>query len=142
MAKPPEEHPFGIRLEWWAEGRVAVISTEGRMEQEAIDAWADLVLRVLREWPPGERAFVLFNNTGQHQGFTPYAIARTRRLYQEAPPALSGCAAIVLRPTWLMSHLRFVLQLEANRVSGRLRQRFFTSVDDAYAWLCIQIEQP
>lgn len=139
MSRPNEDHPYGIQLTWAADDHIAIISTEGTMEIAAIDTWAELTLRVLREWPRERKALVLFNNTGEKQAYTPYAVARTRRLYAEAPTDLYGSAAIVLRPGHLFYHLRHILQIEALRVNHRLTQRFFTSADEAYAWLLEQL---
>lgn len=133
--KPGETFDYGITLNWTDDNRTAIIATEGNMSRTAVDIWAELTMRVAREWAPGQKLSVLFDMTGPQQSYTPYAAKRTMDVYKATPPTLAGDIAIVMRNTVVVRLLMLLVRREGRPFEKRLNQRFFTDIDVAHEWL-------
>lgn len=140
--RPSELFDYGVRLDWLDDNRIAVIKTEGRMARAAIDTWADLTIRVIREWEAGQKLVIMFDLTGPDQSYSPYVAKRTIDVYRSAPPHLFGDIAIVLRQSIVVQLLTILAQREGRSLGGRATQRFFTDTDAALSWLRSRLETP
>lgn len=133
--KPRETFNYGISLDWSDDNRIAIIATEGNMARAAVDTWAELTMRVARDWTPGQKLSALFDMTGPKQGYTPYAAKRTIDVYRATPPQVTGDVAIVMRNTVVVRLLILLIQREGRALEKRLNQRFFTDLNVAHDWL-------
>jgi hypothetical protein len=131
----PEYCNYGIRLEWSPDKRIAIISTEGDMSREAVDTWAELTIRTIGRFTPGQVGYLLFNMTGPKQGYTPYAAKRTLDVYRAIPTYARGYAAIVMRDTLLIRMMTALLRREIHLLRGGIVQKFFLDTDEAEGWL-------
>lgn len=134
-SRQPEYCSYGIQLEWSDDDRIAIFSTEGDMSREAVDIWAELTIRTIQSYPPGQMGYLLFNMTGPKQGYTPYAAKRTLDVYRAVPPHARGFAAIVMHDTMLIRMMMAMLRREIHLIRGGIAQKFFVSMDEAQQWL-------
>jgi hypothetical protein len=134
--------PYGVTLKWSDDDRIATVATEGNMARPAVDTWADLTIRVVREWTPGQHLSILFNLTGPKQGYSPYVTKRTIDVYRSAPSGLTGDVAIVMQNTIVVRLLMILVQREGQIVGGRITQRFFLDLQEAHEWLRSRLPAP
>ncbi|MFW5696466.1 MAG: hypothetical protein ACOCXR_01630 [Phototrophicaceae bacterium] len=134
-----ETFDYGISRYWIADGRIAVIATEGNMRREAIDSWAEATLGLMDIWPEGQPYAHIQKLDAPGQGFTQYSRQRTQELIARLPSDRPCYTAVVLADAFINRVFGFFLRTV--RHNGKQQQeRVFFTLDEAQAWLLEKLD--
>ncbi len=97
-----EDFGYGVTLHWMGNGQIAVIETQGDMSREAIDVWADLVIRLLHQGQSDDSIFMLQDLSHKNQGVTPYGMKRNKDIQRHLSRRGAVYMAIVFRNPMLV----------------------------------------
>lgn len=127
-----EHYDFGITREWIDEGHIVVITTQGDMRRDAIDAWVNVSLDTLSLWQVDRPILVIQNLSSKMQGFTPYARKRSEDILAQLSDR--PCyTALILPNTFIFRVIGFFVGRQ--RVDKHQENRVFTNVEEGLAWL-------
>lgn len=119
----------GLTFEWIFEGRGIMFKAQ-HSSHELVDAWANKVIEVSRNWPRDRRLFILNDFSGPACVTTPYSQQKNRELIG-MHPYLQTYVAVVVRQNLTMQLSRLFV-----RALSRQRPIFLSfSQDEAMAWL-------
>lgn len=138
--KPPEQYPFGISRVWEYNNRLAIIRSSGDMSRPAIDTWAEVCLRTLDEWPPGQPVFVYQDLSHPNQRQTIYATSVVRQMLGQIARDKRIFVAIALKDTLTNRFYSMILRA-FSAANPNFTYTFTTSTDDAYAWIVQRLQQ-
>lgn len=132
--RPAEIYTHGIRRAWLDGNRVALIITSGEASRAATDAWADLMIATLHEWPKQQPVMVIQDLSHPAQTFTPYCRRRLDDIYDALRGDQSMYNAFVTGGGLVNSMISFMLRFQRSSATN-LTERVFSTQEDAYSWL-------
>lgn len=135
MSQLIENYPFGITFEWRYEKRLAIVQTQGDMSNEAVDIWAELLMKVLKEMPEEGAFFFIDDLSHPNQGITPHAMKRGREVLSATPRTRKGVYFAVVLANSFVNRMTSVLMKQFLSWNSNITYGMFTSRADADKWV-------
>ncbi|MCL4253200.1 MAG: hypothetical protein KJ043_05410 [Anaerolineae bacterium] len=85
MPQIVENYDYGVTREWRYNRRLVIIQTQGSNLNEAVDVWAELVIKTLKEIPEEGAFFLIDDLSHPNTNLTPYGAKRSREVLGSAP---------------------------------------------------------
>lgn len=134
-----ENYDFGVIRAWLDDYQICYIQTDGCMQRDGVDTWADLIIATIEAWPTERPIVMLQNLTHPNQGFTPYSRYRGLDILSSVPPNHIAICAIVMQKSLINRFLGFLFN-SMNFRNG-ISIRIFTDNDEALTWLRTEIQE-
>jgi hypothetical protein len=136
-----ENFEYGITREWLHNKCIAVIRTQGVMSRAAIDCWAEVNIKTIREWS-GDGPIALLNDlSSKRQGVTPYGMKRSEDVFNTIPPNCMSFDATVFTNPIMVSLANLFLQRLPNN-HHHVVTHIFSTYGKALSWLEEKIQVP
>lgn len=118
-----EIHPAVIR-EWLHDDHI-VAYTLGDVAREAIDAWAEAVIDLQRQWPD-DRSYLALYDVSSIPALTPYARKRAEDIASNAAQMeIEGRYAVVLKRSIISMIIRLFMQRDLTERNRHFERRLF-----------------
>lgn len=141
MTHPIENYPYGITLEWRHGKQLAIIQTQGDMSNEAVDVWADLLIKVLREMPEEGSFFFIDDLSHPNQSITPHAMQRAREILGVIPRTRRGVYFAIVLANSFVNRMGAVLMKQFLSWNSNVVYGMFTSRADADQWIMEKMQE-
>jgi hypothetical protein len=131
---------YGMTRRWVDDDQIAIVKTQGDMSHAAIDAWADMLIEMLTDWPAGQDIAFLHDLRAPAQGLSPYARRRVMDILAAIPDDRPTYTAILLPHTFVN---RIIMMFVRTRPFRQKQHdvRVFNTQEDALAWLRERLHQ-
>ncbi len=120
-----------VTFEWILDGRACLMALAD-MKRETVDAWADKIAAVAREWPADRPFAAMYDVSASWIGLTPYVRERSAGLAKLRPELPWAYNAIIL-PRNVMTQFMalFVRTSERKKIDAKA----FFSREEGLTWL-------
>ena len=136
----PHQLEKDVTFQWLQDGQVASIALSG-VSREAIDAYVNAALMLLKSSPEGQTVYMLLDISGV-KSTTPYFKSRLEDVKEVLQNAeRSARAAIVLPPGFGASVFLGFRRLFSRRLPEGASDELFKDRDKALQWLLERLEQ-
>jgi hypothetical protein len=114
--------------------RRAFIITPPDSSRNAVDAWMERVLIIVRDWPAKQPILIAINASSPAVTQTPYLRARLKEM-RTLRPDVKWCTAFIPPKTYVMT----LMQMGAKLSTGRRQVRIFFDRAKAIEWLAANL---
>ncbi len=130
-----DEHSYGIEVTWKTPN-YAVVTSQGEMSRQAINAWADTVIATIQTHNSSQPLFLLVDLTHPNQKYSLHGIERSRDVYRSIPhqKSVTFAVAVAQGP---VHHLAMIF-LTRVFVGDGVTYKVFGTASEAGAWLQLQ----
>ncbi len=129
----------GLTLEWLYGGQIAILTLTS-LAFEAIDAWVETAVGIVKSRPPGQPHLVIHDFSSDNLSLTTYLRRRMQDAASAVPEAAGRVAVLV--PGGLTGVMaRLLVNNLMPLLTGR-PLRAFASREEALAWLVEMIDRP
>jgi hypothetical protein len=135
MGEKVETYPYGITREWQHNKRLVIVQTQGDMSDEAVNEWADLLLKTFSEMPEEGAFFFIDDLSHPNQGITPNAMKRGREVLSATPRTRKQLYFAVVLANSFINRLTAVLMKQFMSWNSNVVYGIFTSREDANKWV-------